>query len=282
MILVPYICYAVSSSSILNNNPERYITSCNTKNIYYGSATIEISELDISTRMVDIGFIYIFGANVINPSVNSGSDYSHYPVYLNAWSSKQDTLPQPIQTPAQSVKITMTVTAGTPLAYGIEQKSRVVSSGNSFKYPLDVYDFHVGLEAPIPSLVNVDNAKTEYPGENVTNLPFGYEIYSRTSGYKITAESDSNNVIHIKISRPIIAIVAYGMPVLILLVISFWLLIIIIRRKRLPNKSNLLIALIPLVIAFFFIPTGVPRPNLFDIVQFGTVMFFSVLLLIKA
>jgi hypothetical protein len=283
-ILVPYALYAVSSSGVLNNNPERYVTSCNTPNVYYGSTSLEVSELDVSTRTVDIGFAYIFGGDVINPSVDNGVDYKQYPVYLNVLRPKQDNLPPPIQTPAQSTTVTITVAAAvSPLTYGMKQTSLVTCSGNSFLFPWDRYDFYVGLQAPIPDVVSIDKARTEYPEENGTSLPFGYQIYSRTSVYTIVAESQSNNIVHITILRPLIGVIAYVMPLLLLFIIDLWLSAVLSLRRSVPRASSLfilLIALIPIVITFLFTPTGIPRPDLFDVFQFFMVVWFSVLMVI--
>jgi len=252
---------AIGSMSASRGGPNRKIGDWNAVNLNYAAMTLGISDLDTANSTVKLTYWYQYGPMTVTQSGKNGVDLSKNLAFFSAWSSATESLPAPSQPSGQSQSITVTNTPAFPtLNRGQQTSSSVKASGDSFWFPFDKYNFSVLATASIPNGINIGN--TQYTRENITEMPFGFSVYSSLNGYiiKVQPEPNSNNELHITIDRPVIVVASRYAPVALLLWISLWSLTFLLKTpKSIKSNQNVLVLLLGVIPALMsiFQPTEI-------------------------
>jgi hypothetical protein len=193
-------------------------------------------------------------------------------------------LPQPPQSAGEIQTVSLSATVVAPSEMMLNQYDSLVrSSGNSFWFPFDKYDFRVSISALLPDSVEI--MRKQGPNERIKEIPFGFCVYSYLNGFNVKAIPESDNVLHITLYRPARVIAIYGIPIVALLLLS----IIISLKSHLDffesNKGilaflSLVLGLIPILLSLLFTPSGVQRPSLLDCIEYALVTMFIIVIVV--
>jgi hypothetical protein len=278
------IFFYVYSGIVPNPYSDGYVGKFeNDSNSDYAVASVGIRDLQVADGIVEISYIYRYQPFLWSESHKVNVDMSQNPAYFISWDSIPNELPPPPQLPGQVQIISMTVNVPPPLEMLKQYDSLIKSSGNSFWFPLDKYDFRFSISAMLPDSVEI--IRTQDVNSKMKEIPFGFHVYSWLNGLKIKAIPEADNTLHIIIQRPIWVILLYVMPIVALLLI----LILIGLKSDLDffasNKGmlaflSLVLGLIPILLSFLFIPAGVQRPNLLDCVEYPLISILIIVVVV--